>query len=123
MNRQKGTTLLSVMVSSGIILVALTIAVTAFYSSSRLNKQSNSFVQASNFAESMMEKTIDLPYSKMQPRSVSEGAPKLPEFACRIVVTPKDAGLKEVTVVCSWLSGNLHRETKLSTLVASGERR
>jgi type II secretory pathway pseudopilin PulG len=122
MTDKRGMTLVSVIVAAAILAMALGMAVTAFYSSSRLTKQSVSFTQASNFAEGIMERTIAMPYSEIKSTKITSNTPKLQDFACVVDVSKRE-NLKEITVRCSWIAGKLPREIKLSTLVAKGEQR
>ena len=101
----------------------LTVAVTAFYTGMRLDKQSTGFIQATNFAEGVMEKTSALPYAQVKSEQITTRLPHLPEFKCAVNVTEIGSGLKEVLVTCSWKSGSLTREAKLSTYVAKGQSR
>ncbi|MCX6345113.1 MAG: prepilin-type N-terminal cleavage/methylation domain-containing protein [Armatimonadetes bacterium] len=122
MTDKRGVTLVSVIVAAAILAMALGMAVSAFYSSARLTKQSVSFTKASNFAEGIMERTVAMPYSQIKSTKITSNTPKLQDFACVVDVTKRES-LKEITVRCSWTAGKLPREIKLSTLVAKGERR
>ncbi|MCX6345746.1 MAG: hypothetical protein NT018_11845, partial [Armatimonadetes bacterium] len=85
-------------------------------------KQSVSFTKASNFAEGIMERTVAMPYSQIKSTAINNNTPTLQNFACNVSVSERES-LKEITVRCSWIAGELHREIMLSTLVAKGELR
>jgi Tfp pilus assembly protein PilE len=121
MNDRRGLTLASVVISTAITAVTLTIAVTAFYSGVRLDKQSAGFVQATNFIEGVMERTAALPYAQVKSKQITAGLPNLPEFKCAVDVNDRNPGLKEVMIRCSWRAGSLTREAKLCTYVAKGQ--
>jgi hypothetical protein len=113
-------TLLSVVVSAVIVSVAMLMMATTFHASSQMSKQSAGYIQATNFIEGVLEEVRLRPYDDVVSMHVTEGLPKLPEALCVVEASPREAGLKEVIVRCSWRSGELRRETKLSTLVAKG---
>ena len=123
MNDKRGFTLASVVISTAIMAVTLTIAVGAFYSSVRLDRQSAAYVQATNFIEGVMERTAALPYSRVESKQMTTGLPNLPEFKCAVDVSERGPGLKEVLVRCGWRAGSTTREAKLSTYVAKGQAR
>lgn len=123
MNDRRGMTLASVVISTMIVAVTLTVAVTAFYTGMKLDKQSTGFIQATNFAQSVMERTFALPYARVKSEQITTGLPNLPEFKCAVDVTEIGSGLKEVLVTSSWKSGSVTREAKLSTYVAKGQSR
>lgn len=116
----RGGTLLSVIVAVVILTIALTMATSSFYSASRLARQSASFTLAGNFTEGVLEKTRSQPFDTIRTTEVATDLPKLPQAHCTVSVTERAAGLKQVTVKCSWLEGKRTRKTEFSTLVAKG---
>lgn len=117
---QRGTTLISVVVAIAILTVALSMAVSTFYSASRLTRRSMEFTAASNYAEGVLEKTELMPYSQLHTMEITGSLPKLKGAQCMQQVTETNDGLKQVTVTCSWLSGSQKRSVRLSTLAARG---
>jgi len=121
MKDNRGAGLIGVMVSIAILMIALTAAVSSFYSASRLTKEVNSLSIASNFAEGVMERTTALPFDQIITSEVTDRLPELPEVSCNVNVKPCGNGLKEVTVTCKWIEMKRERTTGFSTLIARGD--
>ena len=116
----RGLSLVAVIVSVAILGVALTMATSAFLSSSRLTKQAANFTLASNFAEGVMERVRSQPYGAIASRQVTNGLPKLSGATCEVKVAPQGDSLKQIVVTCAWREGERRRGVKLATLVAKG---
>lgn len=117
-HNNRGLTLVAVMVGGAIIMVALAIAVSAFFSASRLTRNAAYFTRAGNFAEGVMEQVRSEPYDRLVSRAVKENLPDLPGARCEIVVSEREVGLKEARVICSWKEGDRERSVHYSTLAA-----
>lgn len=116
----RGFGLVGLMVGIVILLIALTMAASSFYSASRLTKQAASFTRASNLAEEVVEQIRLQPYASIHTREIKTGIPKLPDARCMANVKERESGLKEVTVTLSWLEDTRSREVRFSTLIAKG---
>lgn len=122
-HNNRGFGLAGLMIGVVILLIALTMAASSFYSASRLTRQASSFTKASNFAEEVIERVRLQPYASIHTTEIKTGIPKLHDTRCMANVKEREPGLKEVTVTCSWLEGTRHREVRFSTLVARGRMR
>jgi Tfp pilus assembly protein PilE len=122
MSSKRGAGLVSVMVAVAILAITLTAATSAFMSASKLTKHAGCFTKASNFAEGVMERVSAQSFGSI--RSTEVHAPAaLPEGKCSVVVAKRDSGLKEITVICSWVEGTTPHKVRFSTLAAEGGRR
>ena len=119
----RGMALVSVIVAVAILTIALTMATSTFYSASRLTTHTAGLAVASNFAEGVLEKTISRRFDAIRSHAVTADLPNLPEPTCSVNATPRENGLKEVTVTLSWTENERAREVRFSTLVAKGGRR
>jgi len=114
--------LVAVMVSVAILAIALAAATSAFMSASKLTKHVACFTTASNFAEGVMERTCSKPFGSIKSADVTAPA-ALRNGKCSVSVTKREAGLKEITVTCSWVEGSSPYRVRFSTLAAEGGRR
>jgi len=119
MNNRRGIAIITVIVSMAIIAVALTMAVSAFVSATRLTRHAANFTLASNFAEGALERARSQPFDSIRTMSISD-LPKLPEVKCDLSVTSLENGLKNLTVTCAWTEGTRPCRVVFSTLVARG---
>lgn len=120
MNGKRGTTLVTVMVSVAILGITLAAATSAFIGAAKLTKHAGCVSAASNFAEGVMERVSAQPYASIQSANVRTALPRLPEAACSVAVTKREAGLKEVTVTCSWVEAGSPFRVQFATLAAEG---
>jgi hypothetical protein len=120
---ERGTGLISVMVSMVILLVALSMITSTFMGASRLTHRAANFTSAGSFAEGVMERMTSQPFDRVAATKVTNGLPRLPGAECAVSVRDAGDGLKEITVTCSWLEGQQRRKTAFSTLMARGDRR
>ena len=123
MNNRRGAGLISLIVSISILAVALTAAASVLISASRLTKHAAYVTVASNFAESEIERVRSQPFSSIGTMSVTRGLPKLPRARCDVSVAKPEPGLKEITVICSWVEGKSPYTVRFSTLVSGRQRR
>jgi type II secretory pathway pseudopilin PulG len=115
----KGIALVSVIVAAAILGIAISLAATSLISGARVARQAANITAASNFAEGILERVRSQPYGSISSREITDELPDLPSARCEVKVTPRGAGLKEVTVTCSWQEAQRPRSVKLATLVAS----
>lgn len=120
MSNTRGAALVTVMVSVAILAIALVAATSAFMSASKLTKHAACFTKASNFAEGVMERTCSQPFGSIGTANVTTGLPDLPQARCSVLVTKPEAGLKEITVTCSWVEGTKPCRVRFCTLAAGG---
>lgn len=122
MTNRRGSTLITLLVSIAILAIALAAAASAFISASKLTKHAADYTTASNFAQSVMERTIAQPFNSIHTSTVSKGLPNLRNAACGISVTESVPRLKQITVTFAWTEGKSPRSLRLATLVAGGKR-
>ncbi|MDO8589375.1 MAG: hypothetical protein Q7T82_20320 [Armatimonadota bacterium] len=122
MNRsgERGTALISVIMSIVILMIALSMVTSVFFSASRLTRRAADFSAASNFAEGVLERVTAEPFNRAQTAEIRNDLPKLPGAECFVAVRQLEDGLKEVTVSVSWTQEKQRQKTTLSTLVARG---
>jgi len=120
MNRTRGTTLVTVIVSIAILAVALASAASVFISAAKLAKHAANVTSAASFAESVMERVRSQPFASMESADVERGLPNLPGVRCEIAVASPEPGLKQITVTCSWTEGANPYNVRYSTLAAGG---
>jgi hypothetical protein len=116
----RGVGLVSLMVGVAILVIALTMAASTFYSASRLTRQAASFTQASNFAEGVLEQTASQPFNSIRTNEIAADIHGVSNARCMVGVIAREPGLKEVTVTCSWKEDSRQRNVRLATLVAKG---
>lgn len=122
MNRMRGTTLVTLIVSIAILAVALASAASVFVSASKLTKHAANVTSAANFAESVMEHVLSQPFASTRSIDVKRDLPGLPGVRCAVAVAMREPGLKEITVTCSWAEGANPYSVRYSTLAAGGQR-
>ncbi len=122
MNRTRGTTLITLIVSIAILAVALASAASVFISASKLTKHAANTTSAAGFAESVMEHVRSQPFASIESVDVKRGLPNLPGIRCAVAVKSPEPGLKEITVTCSWAEGANPYSLRYSTLAAGGQR-
>ncbi|TRZ96159.1 type II secretion system protein [bacterium] len=117
---KKGFTLLELMVSTAILLVALVGLLSTFVYSLLINETSHNFVVAANDAQYVLEQIESLPtfdlidtYSPPQFDNLEN------ETVANPIVTLIRSGLKEVTVNVSWTEKGRAKTFSLSTRFAS----
>ena len=120
MSSRRGTTLVTVMVSGAMLAIALVAAASAFIGAAKLTRHAACFTKASNFAEGVMERTCSQPFGSITTVNVTTGLPDLPQAGCSVSVIQPEAGLKEITVTCSWAEGTKPCRVRFSTLAAGG---
>ena len=123
MNNQRGTTLITVIVSIAILAIALSAAASAFISASRLTKHAANYTTASNFAQSEMERVLTQPFESIRTTEVPKGLPALSDARCVVTVDRPEPLLKQITVTCSWVEGKTAHSVRFSSLAAGGRRR
>jgi hypothetical protein len=117
---RRGYNLVSVIVATAILAIAVTMAASTFISASRVAKGSADFTVASNYAEGVMERIRLEPFDRVKTTNVTNHLPALPSVKCEIEVAAQSPGLKQVTVTCSWAEGRRARHVRFSTLLAKG---
>lgn len=122
MNRTRGTTLVTLIVSIAILAVALASAASVFISASKLTKHAANATTAANFAESVMEHVRSQPFASIKSVDVKRGLPSLPDVRCAVAVSLPEPGLKQINVTCSWSENGRPYNVRYCTLAAGGQR-
>lgn len=122
-DRNRGVTLVSVMVAVAILAIALTMSTSAFIGASRLTQHAAHLSAASDFAQGVMEQVIARGFEQARTTQVTDRLPKLEGFRCEVQVTQAGLGLKQVVVTASWRDEGRARNVRLSTLLAKGRAR
>ncbi len=117
---REGLALVSVIVAATIVGIAVSMAATALIGGVRVSQQAAHFTTASSFAEGVLERVRAQPFGPISSGPVTEALPRLAGAQCRIGVTPRGPGLKEVIVTCSWSERGQARSVRLATLIAKG---
>ncbi|MFH0762370.1 MAG: prepilin-type N-terminal cleavage/methylation domain-containing protein [Candidatus Omnitrophota bacterium] len=112
----KGLTLLEVMITSAILLVAICGLLFTFISCIFMNESDNNLVVAAGDAQYVLEEVKALPYAEIAGYS----APEFNNLTGESVTLNKDIGaqIAEVTVNVNWTERQRNKALSLSTRIA-----
>lgn len=114
----RGFTLIELMVSTGILLIAISGLIVTFISCILMNESNNNMVTAVNDAQYVLEQIKELTYDDMDdyapPTFTNLHNENIPEPT----VVEIASGIKEVTVSVSWTERQRNRAFALSTRIA-----
>lgn len=116
---KKGFTLLELMISSAILLVALSGLLSTFVYSLLINETSQNLVIAANDAQYVLEQIKSLSYNDIDAYSPPQFNNLEGETIPNPTVTQVRSGLKQITVNVNWTERNKARTFSLSTRIAN----
>lgn len=114
----RGFTLLELMISAGILLIALSGLLSTFVYSLLINETSSNMVIAANDAQYVLEQMKSVAYNDLESYSPPQFSNLENETISDPSVTLVRSGLKQVTVNVDWTQRGKARTFSLSTQIA-----